>query len=61
VFDYLDNSENLVFEQSPIRNLVKDEQLMMFEHNGFWQPMDTSRDHQLLNSLYESGNAPWVR
>ena len=61
VFDYLDNSENLVFEQDPIRKLVKDEQLMMFEHNGFWQPMDTSRDHQLLNSLYESGNAPWVR
>mgnify|MGYP006076711949 FL=1 len=61
VFDYLDNSENLVFEQGPIRKLVKDEQLMMFEHNGFWQPMDTSRDHQLLNSLYESGNAPWVR
>ena len=61
VFDYLDNSEDLVFEQDPIRNLVKDEQLMMFEHNGFWQPMDTSRDHQLLNSLYESGKAPWVR
>ena len=61
VFDYLDNSEDLVFEQDPISNLVKDEQLMMFEHNGFWQPMDTSRDHQLLNSLYESGKAPWVR
>lgn len=61
VFDYLDNSEDLVFEQEPIRKLVKDEQLMMFEHNGFWQPMDTSRDHQLLNSLYESGDAPWVR
>jgi len=61
LFDFLDDREDLVFEQEPLRQLVKDEQLMMFEHNGFWQPMDTSREYQLLNSLYESGNAPWVR
>ena len=61
IFDYLDSREDLVFEQEPLRNLVKDEQLMMFEHNGFWQPMDTSREYQLLNSLYESGEAPWVQ
>jgi len=61
VFDYLDSREDLVFEQEPLRQLVKDEQLMMFEHNGFWQPMDTSREFQLLNSLYEKGDAPWVR
>lgn len=61
IFDYLDDREDLVFEQGPIRQLVKDRQLMMFEHEGFWQPMDTSREYQLLNSLYENGNAPWVR
>ena len=61
LFDYLDDREDLVFEQGPIRQLVKDRQLMMFEHDGFWQPMDTSREYQLLNSLYESGTAPWVR
>jgi len=61
IFDYLDDREDLVFEQEPIRQLVKDEQLMMFKHNGFWQPMDTSREYQLLNSLYEKGDAPWVR
>jgi len=61
LFDYLDDREDLVFEQDPIRNLVKDGQLMLFEHDGFWQPMDTSRDYQMLNSLYEDGNAPWVR
>ena len=61
LFDYLNDREDLVFEQGPIRNLVKDGQLMMFEHDGFWQPMDTSRDYQLLNSLYEDGKAPWVR
>lgn len=61
IFNYLDDREDLVFEQGPIRQLVKDRQLMMFEHDGFWQPMDTSREYQLLNSLYENGNAPWVR
>lgn len=61
LFDYLDDREDLVFEQGPIRQLVKDRQLMMFEHDGFWQPMDTSREYQLLNSLYENGKAPWAR
>ena len=60
LFEYLDDREDLVFEQEPIRQLVKAQQLMMFEHNGFWQPMDTSREFQLLNSLYENGGAPWV-
>lgn len=61
VFDYLNDDEGLVFEQQPMRRLVGDQQLMVFEHNGFWQPMDTSREYQLLNSLYEKGKAPWVR
>jgi glucose-1-phosphate cytidylyltransferase len=34
--------------------------MMAYEHKGFWQPMDTHRDFQLLNNLYESGRAPWV-
>jgi glucose-1-phosphate cytidylyltransferase len=61
IFDYLSNDPGLVFEQEPIRQLVRDEQLMMYEHNGFWQPMDTAREYKLLNSLYESGVAPWIR
>lgn len=61
LFEYVDDQEGLVFEQGPMRQLVKDKQLMMFEHDGFWQPMDTSREFQLLNSLYENGGAPWVR
>ena len=60
IFDYLDDDEGLVFEQDPMRKLVDHKQLMVFEHNGFWQPMDTSREYQLLNSLYETGEAPWV-
>jgi glucose-1-phosphate cytidylyltransferase len=61
LFDYLDDNEDLVFEEEPLRQLVVDQQLMMYKHDGFWQPMDTSREYQLLNSLYESGEAPWVR
>jgi len=61
IFEYLDDRDDLVFEQEPILQLVKDEQMMTFEHNGFWQPMDTSREYQLLNALYEKGEAPWVR
>jgi glucose-1-phosphate cytidylyltransferase len=61
LFDYLDDRVDLVFEQEPMRRLVQDQQLMMYEHDGFWQPMDTSREYQLLNSLYAEGRAPWVR
>tara|TARA_B110000263_G_C15230199_1_gene474248 strand:+ start:44 stop:817 length:774 start_codon:yes stop_codon:yes gene_type:complete len=60
LFDYLDDDEKLVFEQDPIRKLVEDQELMMYKHDGFWQPMDTSRDYQLLSSLYEDGKAPWI-
>lgn len=60
LFDYLDGRDDLVFEQEPMQRLVADEQLMMYAHDGFWQPMDTSRDYQLLNALYAGGNAPWT-
>jgi len=61
LFDYLDNREDLVFERGPMEQLVRERELMLYEHDGFWQPMDTSREYQLLNSLYADGKAPWVR
>ena len=61
VFKYLDDKEDLMFELSPMQNLVREGQLMVYEHNGFWQPMDTSRDYMLLNSLFKEGQAPWVK
>lgn len=61
LFDYLDDRDDLVFEREPMSKMVIDGELMMFEHDGFWQPMDTSREYQLLNALYEHGKAPWVR
>lgn len=61
IFEYLSNDDKLVFEQEPMRSLVRDGQLMVHEHHGFWQPMDTAREYQLLNNLYSKGAAPWVR
>ena len=61
IFDYLGDADNLVFEQGPMRSLVSEGNLMVFEHDGFWQPMDTSREYQSLNELYSAGKAPWVR
>lgn len=48
-----------VWEQEPLMSLASDEQLMAFEHQGFWQPMDTLRDKHLLEDLWMSGKAPW--
>ena len=61
LFDYLNDSEELVFEQEPMQKLVNDGQIMLYEHDGFWQPMDTSREYNLLNKLYKNNEAPWVR
>ena len=59
VFETLDAREDLVFEEEPIRTLVKARQLAVYEHDDFWQCMDTSRDWQLLNGLAMSKKAPW--
>ena len=48
-----------VWEQEPLMNLASDQQLMAYEHHGFWQPMDTLRDKHLLEELWMSGKAPW--
>lgn len=58
VFDYIDG-DSTIFEQEPLQNLSKDNQLMAFKHYGFWQPMDTMRDKNYLEELWKSGNAPW--
>jgi glucose-1-phosphate cytidylyltransferase len=60
IFDYLDDRDDLTFEQEPMRALVRDRQLAVYEHDGFWQCMDTYRDWQYLNGLYEKGKAPWM-
>jgi len=49
------------WEGKPLAKLVKKSQLMAFEHRGFWQPMDTLRDKNHLEELWQSGNAPWKK
>lgn len=61
IFDYLYDDNNLVFEQEPMKKLVNDSELMVYEHDEFWQPMDTSREYMLLNDLFNEGRAPWVK
>lgn len=51
--------EGTVWEQEPLKGLARDGQLMAWEHHGFWQPMDTLRDRDHLQSLWDGGRAPW--
>ena len=50
---------NEPFESGAIPRLVERQQLMSFHHNGFWQPMDTLREKNLLEDLWANGKAPW--
>ena len=56
---YLTDDETLTLESEPLRKLAEDGQLMVYPHEGFWQPMDTFREWKMLESLWEEGNAPW--
>lgn len=60
VFEYLDADETIL-EREPLERLARDGQLMAFKHDGFFQPMDTLRERDLLESLWASGRAPWKR
>ena len=58
IFDYLEGDKT-VLEKTPLENLVKGNQLMAYKHAGFWQCMDTLREKEKLEALWESGEAPW--
>lgn len=53
------SSDATLWEQEPLQNLAKQGELQAFFHSGFWQPMDTLRDKNHLESLWASGKAPW--
>ncbi len=61
LFDYIGDNEDIVFEKEPIRKLVNDSEMMIFNHDDFWLPMDTNREYLLLNELYNKGKAPWIK
>jgi glucose-1-phosphate cytidylyltransferase len=58
VIDYIDG-DTTVWEREPMEQLAREGQFSAFRHDGFWQPMDTLRDRQLLEKLWQEGNAPW--
>jgi len=58
VFEYL-NDDQTIWERDPLERLASEGELMGFKHSGFWQPMDTLREWRYLQSLWESGKAPW--
>jgi glucose-1-phosphate cytidylyltransferase len=53
------SGDDCIWEQEPLKGLAKDNNLMSYTHNGFWQPMDTLRDKLHLQKLWEEGRAPW--
>jgi glucose-1-phosphate cytidylyltransferase len=60
IFDYLDD-DSTTLERKPLETLANEGQLSAFKHSGFWQPMDTLRDKQLLEKCLEEKKAPWVK
>ena len=58
VLDYL-SGDDTILERGPLEQLAIDGQIVAFRHTGFWQPMDTLREKELLESLWASGKAPW--
>lgn len=58
LFEYIDG-DNTPLEREPLNMLVKEQQLVGYVHKGFWQCMDTLREKQKLEKLWESGKAPW--
>jgi glucose-1-phosphate cytidylyltransferase len=60
IFDYLEG-DSTVFEKTPLETVAKMGELMAYKHEGFWKCMDTQRDKQQLETLWESGEAPWKK
>jgi glucose-1-phosphate cytidylyltransferase len=57
--EFISDNENCILERSPLENLSRAGQLMVYEHNGFWFPIDTLSDKNTAQSLWQSGDAPW--
>ncbi|MEO7169349.1 MAG: glucose-1-phosphate cytidylyltransferase [Sphingomonas sp.] len=60
VLDLIDGPES-VWEAGPLEQLARSGELMSYQHDGFWQPMDTLRDKMQLDELWKTGSAPWKR
>ena len=59
IFDYIDGGDDCIWERNPLERLAADQQLMAYQHKGYWQPVDTLREKILLEELWKNGEAPW--
>ena len=59
IFDYLQDGDSTILEKKPLETLAKERQLTAFKHTGFWHPMDTLRDKNHLENLWNTKKAPW--
>ena len=59
ILRYLSSEKGCVLEKEPLVKLARDRELAMWKHRGFWYAMDTQRDREHLNKLWDSGNVPW--
>jgi len=60
IFDYIDGDDT-VWEFEPLEKLANDNQLMAYKHDSFWYCVDTAREKYVLDTLWETGNAPWKK
>lgn len=59
IFDYINEGDASIWERAPLMSLARDGQLDAYKHDGFWHPMDMLKDKIDLNSMWDSGTAPW--
>jgi glucose-1-phosphate cytidylyltransferase len=59
IFKYIKPDDSIIWEREPMEKIAEDKQMVAFKHENFWKPMDTLRDRIDLETLWESGKAPW--
>jgi glucose-1-phosphate cytidylyltransferase len=59
IFNWIPDDPSVMLEHEPLSRLAQAGELAAFRHEGFWHPMDNSRDYKHLNDLWDNGQAPW--
>ena len=60
VFDYLEDSEQCVWEDAPMKRLIREQELAVYQHDGFWFALDTPKDVQGINAMWDNNDRPWI-
>ncbi|HNX91457.1 MAG TPA: glucose-1-phosphate cytidylyltransferase [Candidatus Omnitrophota bacterium] len=59
IFDYIDESDDCVWENKPLGKIAREQQLSVYKHTGFWKCMDTIREKDEMEALWQGSNPPW--